>query len=119
MICAILLLPRLVYWFTDYGNIILTAKKTFGITCDHAGISNYGFLPSDGMNGPMASNPLSLASAANPNSLLGGRMDSNLAKWFGSELLKQQTTGMPALPQQGKKVMTVDEIERCQQMVTH
>ena len=42
----------------------------------------------------------------------GGPADTNLTKWFGSDVLKQQLPNMPPLPSQGQRVLTVDEIER-------
>jgi hypothetical protein len=39
--------------------------------------------------------------------------EPNLLKWFGNDVLKGQIPNMPPLPQQGTRVMTVDEIERC------
>jgi hypothetical protein len=61
--------------------------------------------------------------SASPNmaALLGSRqgMDTNLAKWFSNDVFKQQMPVMPPLPAQGQKVLTVDEIERRQQTVTH
>ncbi|CAH1801592.1 unnamed protein product, partial [Owenia fusiformis] len=46
--------------------------------------------------------------------------NNNFSKWFGNDVLKQQLPTMPPLPAAGKKVMTLDEIERQQQqMVTH
>ena len=57
--------------------------------------------------------------ATNLNALFGSGVENNLAKWFNSDLLKQQGPVMPPLPSQGQRVMTVDEIERRQQMVTN
>ena len=39
-----------------------------------------------------------------------------LAKFFGTDLLKQQLGAMPPLPNQGQSIMTVEEIERRQQV---
>ncbi|XP_074643691.1 uncharacterized protein LOC141900609 isoform X2 [Tubulanus polymorphus] len=65
----------------------------------------------DGRNGPLS--PGVYPKAASPN-----MTDSNLTKWFGMDLLKQQLPNMPPLPAPGQRVMTVDEIERRQQVVT-
>ena len=45
--------------------------------------------------------------------------NSQLAKFFGNDVLRQQMPSMPPLHAQGQKVLTVDEIERRQQTVTH
>ena len=70
------------------------------------------FLLPDGFSGPLSpgSRPIS---SPNMSALLSGHggVDSNLAKWFGADLLKQQVP-MPPIPIQGQKVLTVDEIER-------
>ncbi|XP_060067294.1 eukaryotic translation initiation factor 4E transporter-like isoform X2 [Ylistrum balloti] len=55
-----------------------------------------------------------------PTSLLNGnnnitKQDPNLAKWFGTDVLKQQMTSLPPLPGSGQRMMTLEEIERCQQ----
>lgn len=56
-----------------------------------------------------------------PSSLLNGnnnitKQDPNLAKWFGTDVLnKQQMTSLPPLPASGQRMMTLEEIERCQQ----
>ncbi|XP_021371115.1 nuclear receptor coactivator 6-like isoform X2 [Mizuhopecten yessoensis] len=55
-----------------------------------------------------------------PTSLLNGnnninKQDPNLAKWFGTDVLKQQMTSLPPLPGTGQRMMTLEEIERCQQ----
>lgn len=51
-----------------------------------------------------------------PRMPMGMPMDTSLAKWFGSDMLKQQLD-MPPLPTTGQNVLTVDEIERRQQVV--
>ncbi len=43
--------------------------------------------------------------------------DSNLAKWFNTDVFKQQLPNMPRLPMHSTKVLTLDEIERQQQVV--
>lgn len=80
------------------------------------------FIFSDGLTGPISPGLVQHSGlSANLNALLGaqGTIDNNLAKWFSSDVLKQQNSPMPPLPGQGQKVMTVDEIERRQQMVTN
>ncbi|CAG2251461.1 EIF4ENIF1 [Mytilus edulis] len=49
----------------------------------------------------------------NGNNNLTKPGEPNLFKWFGNDVLKGQIPNMPPLPQQGTRVMTVDEIERC------
>ncbi|XP_076108608.1 uncharacterized protein LOC143076653 isoform X1 [Mytilus galloprovincialis] len=49
----------------------------------------------------------------NGNNNLTKTGEPNLFKWFGNDVLKGQIPNMPPLPQQGTRVMTVDEIERC------
>ncbi len=75
------------------------------------------------MNGPLSPGGLNRQGAVSPNlaAMFGNRpgIDNNLAKWFGTDILKQQLPNMPPLPIQGQRVMTVDEIERRQQTVTH
>ncbi|CAE1287557.1 EIF4ENIF1 [Acanthosepion pharaonis] len=43
---------------------------------------------------------------------------ADVLKWFDSEVLRNQLPNMP-LPPQGQKVVTVDELERCQQAVSN
>ena len=73
------------------------------------------------MNGPLS--PGGYNRAASPmTAMLGNRgpaLDNNLAKFFGADIFKQQMPNMPPLPAQGQRVLTVDEIERRQQMVTN
>jgi len=76
----------------------------------------------DGMNGPLSPGGLNRPVSPNPMAALfgaRGATGNNLAKWFGNDVLRQQMPNMPPLPTQGQKVMTVDEIERRQQTVTH
>ena len=75
--------------------------------------------PSDLLNGPQSPGVgnVSPQMAALIGSRPGG--DANLTKWFGSDVFKQQLPNMPPLPTQGQRVLTVDEIERRQQTVTH
>ena len=58
--------------------------------------------------------------------LAGGRVGGSdpgsggLSKFFSADMLRQQLPNMPPLPAaQGQRVLTVDEIERRQQTVTH
>lgn len=78
---------------------------------------------------PTNSIPVAISRALSPQGLpqkqsLGGPLspglyngnnnltkEPNLLKWFGNDVLKGQVP--PPLPQQGTRVMTVDEIERC------
>lgn len=46
-----------------------------------------------------------------------GNLD-NLSKFFGNELLTQPLKAMPPLPSQGQSILTVEEIERRQQVST-
>jgi hypothetical protein len=61
------------------------------------------------MNGPRSAG----IQNAQMHALLGRQQsgDTNLTKWFGSDMLKQQLPNMPPLPSQGQRVLTVDEIE--------
>jgi len=45
------------------------------------------------------------------------QVDGNLAKWFNTDVFKQQLPNMPRLPTHSTKVLTLDEIERQQQVV--
>jgi hypothetical protein len=49
----------------------------------------------------------------------GGSGGGGLSKFFSADMLRQQLPNMPPLPPQGQRVLTVDEIERRQQTVTH
>lgn len=72
---------------------------------------------SEMMNGPLSpGRPIQGSQGGVPG--MAGAEGMNLQKWFGN-IQSQQLPSMPPLPQQGQKVLTVDEIERRQQMVTH
>ena len=77
----------------------------------------------EGMNGPLSPSGYNRAASPNISAMLASRgpaLDNNLAKFFGPDILKQQMPRMPPLPTQaGQRVLTVDEIERRQQMVTN
>lgn len=64
-----------------------------------------------GMNGPIS------PGFQCPTSVMNGNFqgNSNLMKWFGGDMLKTPLPSMPPVASPGQKVMTVDEIERCQQ----
>ena len=42
---------------------------------------------------------------------------NQLAKWFGADVLKQPLHQMPPMIPQGQRVMSVEELERQQQVV--
>lgn len=63
------------------------------------------------MNGPISPGFHCPTSGMNGNF----QANSNLMKWFGGDMLKTPLPSMPPVASPGQKVMTVDEIERCQQ----
>ena len=74
------------------------------------------------MNGPLSPGGYQRSASPNLSAMLGPRrpaFDNNLAKFFGADIFKQQMPNMPPLPAQGQRVLTVDEIERRQQMVSN
>ncbi|XP_064618979.1 eukaryotic translation initiation factor 4E transporter-like isoform X2 [Lineus longissimus] len=63
-------------------------------------------------NGPLSPIP-SYPKSASPNP------GADLSKWFQMDMLKQHLPAMPPIPGQGPNVLTVDELERRQQVLTN
>jgi hypothetical protein len=63
-------------------------------------------------NGPLSPNP-NYPKAVSPNP------GADLSKWFQMDMLKQHLPAMPPIPGQGQNVLTVDELERRQQVLTN